>query len=75
VDVEGFNWLNFGMDYESQKKLFIQGAKAARTFFLGGEIWVDGIKKDFEAYDWEAFKYMRAKVVQEMKANTAAEEK
>lgn len=26
VDVAGFNWLNFGMGYEDQKKLFIKGA-------------------------------------------------
>lgn len=74
VDVAGFNWLNFGMDYESQKQLFIKGAEAARTFFLGGEIWVDGIKKDFEAYDWETFKGIRAKVMAEIKANTPAKE-
>lgn len=67
VDVAGFNWLNFGMDYESQKQLFIKGAEAARTFFLGGEIWVDGIKKDFEAYNWQAFKEMRLKLIEEMK--------
>lgn len=72
VDVEGFNWLNFGMGYEDQKKLFIQGAEAAKIFFLGGEIWVDGVKKDFEAYDWEAFKYMREKLVAEIKASSPA---
>lgn len=74
VDVAGFNWLNFGMDYATQKKLFIQGATAAKTFFLGGEIWVDGVKKDFDAYDWETFKGIRTKVLAEIKADTAAKE-
>jgi NTE family protein len=74
VDVAGFNWLNFGMGYDEQKKLFIQGALAAKTFFLGGDIWVDGVKKEFTAYNWEDFKYMREKVVAEIKASTPAKE-
>lgn len=63
VDVAGFNWLNFGIDYETQKKLFLKGVEAAITFFKGGKVWVDGREKDFAAYDWETFKEERAKIV------------
>ncbi len=63
VDVEKFNWLNFSIGYEEQKALFVQGAKAAETFFLGGEIWVDGKKQQFAAYDWERFKKDRLNIV------------
>jgi len=67
IDVAGINWLDFGLDEATQKKLFIQGAKAAKTFFLGSDIggnfWVDGKEKPFKAYDWETFKEDRRKVV------------
>lgn len=67
IDVEGINWLDFGLNEETQKKLFIQGARAAKTFFLGSELggsfWVDGKEKPFKAYDWEEFKEERRKVV------------
>jgi NTE family protein len=63
IDVAGFNWLDFGMDNETKKKLFMQGAMAAKTFFLGSELagnfWVDGLETPFEAYDWEKFKQAR----------------
>ncbi len=42
VDVSEANWLNFGIKYEEQKKLFIKGAEAARAFFLGGKVWSGG---------------------------------
>lgn len=63
VDVAGFNWLNFGLDYETKLQLFQRGAEAAKVFFLGGTIWVDGKEKIFEAYDWEKFKIDREKMV------------
>ncbi|MEO7312061.1 MAG: patatin-like phospholipase family protein [Chitinophagaceae bacterium] len=67
IDVEGINWLDFGLDEATQKKLFLQGARAAKTFFLGSELggnfWMDGKEKPFKAYDWETFKEERRKVV------------
>jgi NTE family protein len=67
IDVEGINWLDFGMKEETQKKLFLQGARAAKTFFLGSDIggnfWVDGKEKPFKAYDWDEFKKDRQKMV------------
>lgn len=63
VDVAGFNWLNFGIDYNTKLKLFQRGAEAAKTFFLGGKVWVDGKEKSFEAFDWEKFKKEREQVV------------
>lgn len=63
VDVTGFNWLNFGIDYKTQKDLFIKGAEAAITFFKGGKVWADGKEKDFDAYNWQKFKEERAKIV------------
>lgn len=74
VDVEGINWLNFGMNYETQKDLFIRGAMAARIFFLGGKIWVDGVEKDFEAFDWETFKGNRSRIIQEIKGHPEGKE-
>lgn len=74
VDVAGVNWLNFGLDYQAQQKLFIKGAEAAKTFFLGGKTWVDGKEMDFEAFDWETFKGARTQVVHEMKGNHEAKE-
>ena len=74
VDVEGINWLNFGMSHKVKKELFIKGAEAAKTFFLGGKTWVDGKEMDFEAFDWEAFKGTRTRVVEEMKQDTKAKE-
>lgn len=67
VDVEGFNWLDFGLDDVVKKRLFIQGALAARTFFLGSEVggnyWADGKEIPFKAFDWEAFKQERRRVL------------
>lgn len=67
VDVEKFNWLDFGIDEATKKKLFIQGVLAARTFFLGSEVggnfWVDGKEMPFEAFDWESFKQARRNVL------------
>ncbi len=64
VDVSGFNWLNFGISDESQLELFKRGAEAAKTFFLGGNVWVDGKEKPFEAFSWQKFKDERAKIVE-----------
>ena len=67
VDVEGFNWLDFGLDDTVKKKLFIQGVLAARTFFLGSEVggnyWADGKEIPFKAFDWETFKQERRRVL------------
>lgn len=63
VDVEKFNWLNFFLKDEDKVALFKQGAEAAKTFFLGGEIWIDGKPGKFEAYNWESYKTERTKVV------------
>jgi NTE family protein len=59
IDAAGYNWLNFGMDEKAKKELFIKGVEAARTFFLGGKVWVDGKEKEVAGFDWEAFKYDR----------------
>jgi NTE family protein len=74
VDVEGYNWLNFGMDYETKVELFKKGVDAARIFFLGGQIWVDGKERKFDGYDWQAFKDLRGKVVEEMKTDPAKQQ-
>lgn len=63
IDVADFNWLNFSVSDEDKKKLFVRGAEAARTFFLGGDVWVDGKPRKFEAFDWQAFKVERTKVI------------
>ena len=63
VDAAGFNWLNFGIDTETKLELFKRGAEAAKTFFLGGTVWIDGKEKPFEAYDWEKFKKEREQMV------------
>lgn len=67
VDVEGFNWLDFGLNDVVKKKLFIQGALAARTFFLGSEVggsfWADGKEMPFKAFDWETFKQERRRIL------------
>ena len=69
IDMDGFNWLDFGLDDETKRKLFIRGAQAAKTFFLGsdlgGNFWVDGKEKSFKAYDWTEFKEERRKMVME----------
>lgn len=74
VDVAGINWLNFGMDYETKKKLFIKGVEAAKIFFLGGKFWVDGKEKEFEAFNWESFKGDRTRIVAEMKGEKEGKE-
>jgi hypothetical protein len=43
--------------------LFRQGAEAAKIFFLGGEVWVDGKPRKFTPFDWEAYKQHREEVV------------
>jgi NTE family protein len=59
IDASDYNWLNFGMDEKEKKELFIKGVEAARTFFLGGEVWVDGKQKVAAAFNWEKFKHDR----------------
>jgi NTE family protein len=59
IDAAGYNWLNFGMDEKAKKELFIKGVQAARTFFLGGSVWVDGKQKEVKGFNWESFKYDR----------------
>lgn len=63
VDAADFNWLNFGIDTKTKLELFKKGAEAAKTFFLGGTVWIDGKEKPFEAYDWEKFKKEREQMV------------
>lgn len=74
VDLEKINWLNFGISIDEQRELFIKGAEAARTFFLGGDIWVDGKKKVFDAFSWQRFKEERSRVVREMKGEKEGKE-
>lgn len=59
IDVAGFNWLDFGLNDEVKKQLFIKGAEAARTFLLGGTVWIDGRESQFEAFNWKSFKKER----------------
>lgn len=70
VDVENINWLNFGMDYQTQKDLFIRGAKAAEIFFCGGEFFEDGKPRQFSPFNWEKFKKDRAAMVAEVQKAT-----
>jgi NTE family protein len=59
VDAADYNWLNFGMDEKAKKELFIKGVQAAKTFFLGGKVWVDGKQKEVTGFNWEKFKHDR----------------
>ncbi len=59
IDAEKFNWLDFGLDDETKVKLFRKGAEAARTFFLGGNVWIDGRESRFRAFSWPKFKQDR----------------
>ena len=36
--------------------MFRKGAEAAKTFLLGGDVWIDGRKYEFGKFDWEKFK-------------------
>jgi NTE family protein len=63
VDVSKFNWLNFFLNEKDKEDLFRQGAEAAKVFLLGGEVWVDGKPRKFEAFDWESYKLERTEVV------------
>jgi len=63
VDVSKFNWLNFFLKEKDKEDLFRQGAEAAKIFFLGGEVWVDGKPRKFAAYNWESYKQEREEVV------------
>ncbi|MHA4844340.1 patatin-like phospholipase family protein [Flavitalea antarctica] len=62
VDAAEYNWLNFGMDEKAKKELFLRGVQAAKTFFLGGKVWVDGKEKEVPGFDWEAFKLERQRL-------------
>jgi len=62
IDVEKFNWLDFGLGDNIKSELFLKGAEAAKTFFLGGEVWIKGRKSYFEPFDWEKYKSERAKI-------------
>lgn len=63
VDVSKFNWLNFFLEEKDKVDLFRQGVEAAKIFFLGGEVWVDGKPRKFEGYNWESYKQQREEVV------------
>lgn len=63
VDVHEFNWLNFFLADEEKVALFTKGVEAAKAFFLGGDIWVDGKLRSFEPFDWEKYKVERTNVV------------
>jgi NTE family protein len=63
VDVSKFNWLNFFLNEKDKVDLFRQGAEAAKIFFLGGEVWVDGKPRKFDGFDWESYKQQREEVV------------
>jgi NTE family protein len=45
IDVRGFNWLNFSMDIEEQKRLFLQGVKTAHAYL--------------SQFNWETYKTER----------------
>ncbi len=62
IDAAGYNWLNFGMDEKAKKELFIKGVEAARTFFLGGQVYVDGKLREVKPFNWEKFKTDRRKL-------------
>ncbi|HTE24111.1 patatin-like phospholipase family protein [Flavitalea sp.] len=62
IDAAEYNWLNFGMDEKAKKELFIKGVQAAKTFFLGGKVWVDGKEKEVIPFEWERFKSDREKL-------------
>lgn len=63
VDVHEFNWLNFFLADDEKIELFKKGVDAAKVFFLGGDIWVDGKLRNFEPYNWEKYKVDRTNVV------------
>jgi NTE family protein len=63
VDLEKENWLDFSISYERQVALFKKGVAAAEIFFTGGQYWVDGKPRLFEAFDWQRFKDARQEVV------------
>ena len=63
VDVSKFNWLNFFLNEKDKVDLFRQGAEAAKIFFLGGEVWVDGKPRQFAGFDWESYKQEREEVI------------
>jgi NTE family protein len=59
IDAAGYNWLNFGLDEKAKRELFYRGAEAAKSFFLGGKVWVDGKLKEVKPFDWQSFKHDR----------------
>ena len=54
IDVHEFNWLNFGLTHDDQKKLFLKGVEAAKKFLLGDD--------NQGGFDWEAYKQAREKL-------------
>ncbi|RYY17782.1 MAG: hypothetical protein EOO04_24955 [Chitinophagaceae bacterium] len=62
IDAAEYNWLNFGMDEKAKKDLFMKGVMAAKTFFLGGKVWVDGKEKEVPGFSWEKFKQDRQQI-------------
>mgnify|MGYP000906016111 CR=1 FL=1 len=60
IDVADYNWLDFGLDDETKIAMFKRGAEAAKTFLLGGNVWVKGRQKEFDAFNWEKFKEERS---------------
>ncbi len=69
IDAEKFNWLDFGLNDETKVQLFKKGAEAARTFFLGGNAWIDGRESIFEAFNWEKFKRERKNSLNNQEGN------
>ena len=63
IDVSKFNWLDFGLDDKTKIELFNKGAEAAKTFLLGGNVWIDGRESYFNAFDWEQFKKDRLAMI------------
>ncbi|MBK9477671.1 MAG: patatin-like phospholipase family protein [Bacteroidetes bacterium] len=62
IDVSKFNWLDFGLNNEEKIAMFRKGAEAAKTFLLGGDVWIDGRKYEFGKFDWEKFKRERSEI-------------
>ena len=54
IKLSEFNWLNFGLTHDEQKKLFLKGVEAAKKFLLGDD--------NQGGFDWEAYKQAREKL-------------
>lgn len=59
-----YGWLEFGMSTKKKAALFALGAKAARDFICGNQVFeVDPNEKVIEPFDWRAYKVLRESLV------------